>query len=224
MTATIEHANDLSNIPAAACPACGGWTNKGGMSQYADSDTPVSGRTGCVCLRKRETTPETEAAIANINIGGVTINAVQELYVIPSYDRGKVSGYSCLGFDYLLQRANAVADWLIREGQHATRIPAEGRGTPRAYASYLALMSQGSTYNRTTGKRCDGELEPQLIGLENKRVEVTYNDGRTERFWVGKSCGWMPCHLEVKRRDSTGGGATCGPYKSVRVVSDSRRR
>ncbi len=167
-------------------------------------------------------TPETEAAIANINIGGVTINEEQELYVIPSYHNGKVSGYSCLGFDYLLQCANSVADWLISEGQQATRIPAEGRGTPRAYGAYLALMSQGSAYNQRTGRRCNGELEPQLTGLENKRVEVTYDDGRTERFWVGKSSGWMPCHLEVKRRDSSGGCAVCGPYKSVRVVSDRR--
>jgi hypothetical protein len=153
----------------------------------------------------------------------VTINEEQQLYVIPSYRNGKVSGYSCLGFDYLLQRANAVADWLISESQHATRIPAEDRGTPRAYGAYLALMSQGSAYNQRTGKRCNGELEPQLIGLENKRVEVTYDDGRTGRFWVGKSTGWMPCHLEIKRRDSTGGGAVCGPYKRVRVVSSNRR-
>jgi hypothetical protein len=168
-------------------------------------------------------TAETETAIANINIGGVTINEEQELYVIPSYRNGKVSGYSCLGFDYLLKHANDVADWLISEGQAATRIPAEGRGTPRAYATYLALMSQGSVYNQKTGKRCPAELCPQLTGLEGRRVEVTYDDGRTERFWVGKSTGWCPIHLEIKRRTSMGGCDVCGPFKSVRVVSDARR-
>ncbi len=163
-------------------------------------------------------TAETETAIANINIGGVKINAEQELYVIPSYHRGKVSGYSCLGFDVLLRKANAVADWLVSEGQHATRIPAEGRGTPRAYGAYLALMSQGSAYNRDTGKRCPAELCPQLTGLEGKRVEIEYEDGTTMRFWVGKSTGWMPCHLEIARRNSSGGGQISGPFKSVRVI------
>lgn len=36
-------------IPPAACGKCGGWTSYGGMSQYSNSYTPVSGRTGCNC-------------------------------------------------------------------------------------------------------------------------------------------------------------------------------
>ena len=43
--------NDLSNVPAAACNRCGGWTAKGGMSQHCDSIEAVKGRTGCVCYR-----------------------------------------------------------------------------------------------------------------------------------------------------------------------------
>ena len=168
-------------------------------------------------------TPETETAIANINIGGVTINEEQQLYVIPSYHKGKVSGYSCLGFDVLLRKANAVAEWLVSEGQAATGIPAEGRGTPRAYGTYAALMSQGSAYNQRTGRRCPAELCPQLTGLEGQRVEVEYEDGTTMRFWVGKSTGWMPCHLEIKRRTSMGGCGISGPFKSVRVVRTDRR-
>ena len=39
----------LGTVPAAACPRCGGWTATGGMSQFADSDQPIQGRTGCVC-------------------------------------------------------------------------------------------------------------------------------------------------------------------------------
>ena len=43
----MSHQNDLTNIPAAACGVCGGWTSQGGMSQYAKSLEPVQGRTGC---------------------------------------------------------------------------------------------------------------------------------------------------------------------------------
>jgi hypothetical protein len=39
--------NDLTKIPAAACPRCGGWTQFGGMSQHAEATTPVLERTGC---------------------------------------------------------------------------------------------------------------------------------------------------------------------------------
>ena len=43
------HRNDTSNVPAAACPTCGGWHSSGGMSQHAHETTPVLGRTGCTC-------------------------------------------------------------------------------------------------------------------------------------------------------------------------------
>ena len=39
--------NDLTNIPAAACSRCGGWTGFGGMSQYSQTRLRVIGRTGC---------------------------------------------------------------------------------------------------------------------------------------------------------------------------------
>ena len=44
-----EHKNDTSNVPAAACRRCGGWTTQGGMSQHGTSNVPVMGRTGCDC-------------------------------------------------------------------------------------------------------------------------------------------------------------------------------
>lgn len=37
------------DVPAAACPRCGGWTPAGGMSQHAGSTEPVLGRPGCTC-------------------------------------------------------------------------------------------------------------------------------------------------------------------------------
>ena len=44
-----EHKNDMTNLPAAACRRCGGWTTQGGMSQYSRSAKLVMNRTGCDC-------------------------------------------------------------------------------------------------------------------------------------------------------------------------------
>lgn len=41
------HKNDLTDIPAAACGFCGGWSSMGGMSHHRNDTTPVLGRTGC---------------------------------------------------------------------------------------------------------------------------------------------------------------------------------
>lgn len=41
------HKNDITDIPAAACGYCGGWTNYGGMSQHANTEKPYKGRMGC---------------------------------------------------------------------------------------------------------------------------------------------------------------------------------
>ena len=46
-TNTTQTTNDMTNIPAAACKRCGGWTSFGGCSQHFESKTPVLGRTGC---------------------------------------------------------------------------------------------------------------------------------------------------------------------------------
>lgn len=76
-------------------------------------------------------------------------------------------------------------------------------------------------HERTIVRDLSG-LTPQLVGLEGKRVEVetTYNEVR--RFWVGRSTGWKPCHLEVKLRTSSGGTSAERAYKSVRVVTEGR--
>lgn len=47
--AANPESNDLTDIPAAACNKCGGWTSFGGMSQHSKTTTPVLGRTGCTC-------------------------------------------------------------------------------------------------------------------------------------------------------------------------------
>lgn len=71
-------------------------------------------------------------------------------------------------------------------------------------------------------QRSDAGLTPQLIGLEGYRVEVitTYNEKR--RFIVGRSTGWVPCHVELKRIDSIWGDGADKEYKSVKVIRKVR--
>lgn len=127
-------------------------------------------------------------------------------------------GVSCLGFEYAASKADAVAEWLEAQGK-PLEAPSAPLGTLEAFARYQAAMEAGRAHNAATGARCPAELVPQLTGLEGKRVEVVDSDGEARRFIVGKSTGWMPCHLEIKTRRSSGGGAVWGaPFRSVRVV------
>ena len=145
----------------------------------------------------------------------VSINAEQELYVIPCGD-----GYSCLGFDVLLARYNAIAEWLRKEGLQQDDLPPDARGSMRAYTAYRTLLDRAGAYCQRNKLRCPAELTPQLTGLEGKRVEVVDRHGERRRFIVGKSTGWLPIHLEISRRDSSGGPAVTGaPFQSVRIVA-----
>ena len=64
--------------------------------------------------------------------------------------------------------------------------------------------------------RSDAGLTPQLIGLEGWRVEVITTYGETRRFIVGRSSGWIPCHIEIKQRNSHGGFGAENEYATVR--------
>ena len=138
----------------------------------------------------------------------VTVNLDQRLFVIPSG-----GGFTCLGFDVCHKWSAGLAAEL---GEPAPAIPVESLD---AYHEYIRLCEVARIKHVETGWKSRIKLEPQLSGLEGKRVEVITKWDEKQRFIVGKSTGWMPCHLEIKRRDSHGGCGTCGPYKSVRVVS-----
>lgn len=69
------------------------------------------------------------------------------------------------------------------------------------------------------GWKSNSELIPQLIGLEHKKVKVVTHDNITKTFIVGISTGFIPCHLEIKRKNSSGGLQVNGaPFKSVLVI------
>jgi len=71
--------------------------------------------------------------------------------------------------------------------------------------------------------RSDVGLTKQLIGLEGWRVEVVSEmTGEKYRFIVGRSSGWVPCHIELCKINSRGGVPASSSYKSVRKVRKVR--
>lgn len=138
----------------------------------------------------------------------VTLNHDQGLYCIrESY------GYSCLGFDVCIERATKYAQEI------GAPLPALERGALTTYEFCADLEEKMRLINAHTGIRFNSGLTPELIGKEGKRVEVVDSRNEKRRFIVGKSTGWIPCHLEILTRSSTGGFAVTGaPFKSVRVV------
>lgn len=64
------------------------------------------------------------------------------------------------------------------------------------------------------------ELDPRFTDYyrTGQRVEVTYDDGTTERFYVGKSTGWRPVYLKIHNTRSLG-GSPIGKYERDSIVS-----
>ena len=141
------------------------------------------------------------------------INRERRLFII---DCG--IGFTCLGFDVCERWTTGIEEFLEQNGQP---IP-DGKprkGTQAAYERYRQACDAAGRVCRERNIRCNIELTPELLGLEGRRVEVIDRHGEKRRFIVGKSTGWMPCHLEIKTRRSLGGGAVTGaPFQSVRVV------
>ena len=67
----------------------------------------------------------------------------------------------------------------------------------------------------TSENRDMSGLSPQLIGLEGWRVEVSTRCGEKRRFYVGRSTGWKPCHLEIHNRRSLDGTPAAKHYAKI---------
>lgn len=138
-----------------------------------------------------------------------SINENGRLYNIRSK-----GGFTCLGFDVCERQTIRVMKWL---GLKNKNVPL--KGTSEAYDFYIYIMELGAYHAKITNNKCDAELIPELIGLEGKHVEVTDSDGNTRDFWVGKSSGWMPCHIELKSKKSPDGIPVYGkPFKSIKAL------
>lgn len=126
----------------------------------------------------------------------VTINQDQELYVIPSGN-----GFSCLGFDVVIRKIKALGEELHLPYNNLVR------GSMETYNTYLNVIEIALEKHQATGWRSKSELYSPFIGNEGKRVEVEYNNGEKERFYIGKSMGFIPCHIKIKKSNSIGGEA-----------------
>jgi hypothetical protein len=147
----------------------------------------------------------------------VKVNNEQRLYVLPCTNtKGKVTGYSCLGFEVAYNRAKRYAEWL--KNPEVAPNPMNV-GTLEGYEDYLRALRSVEATCVINQCRCDAELTPELIGLEGRRVEVEDCYGEVRRFKVGRSMGPIPIHLEVSREGAMGGGGVYGaPFKRVTVV------
>lgn len=138
----------------------------------------------------------------------VSLNVEQRLYVIPCGD-----GYTCYGWGVLHAKHGRLAEEMQKRG-----LPFVGPGNAGTLEAYAAWETDCATA-QATGCRFTCELSPQLVGLEGKRVEVVEEIGHPPRcFTVGKSTGWMPCHLEIVKRGDHGGLPASLKYHSVRSV------
>jgi hypothetical protein len=113
------------------------------------------------------------------------------------------NGFSCYGFDNCERETKALGEEM---GVPFTLFK---KDTLKAYRENKRLTEIARQKNATTGWRSQTGLYKPFIGHEGKRVEVTYTNGTKSRFIIGKSTGWIPCHLEIKRKDSHGGGGVC---------------
>jgi hypothetical protein len=144
---------------------------------------------------------------------GIDPNYAGGCYIIKSD-----AGVSTLGFDVCLGRIERYA---LNLG--ILDIPKAERGSRAAYDVMQTLMDALREIFEETGERAVADLSPQLNGLEGFRVEVVDEPGEApRRFIVGRSTGWLPCHLEIPRRDSSGGLPARLEYHSVRTIERVR--
>ncbi len=144
----------------------------------------------------------------------VRVDRDRNLYVIENAD-GQVS---CLGFSVCLERTERYCLELIMRGilgadyMEGVNVAC---GTISAYDTMVNLQDMLKQAVEESGEPAVCGLSPQLVGLEGHRVEVVDRYGVTRRFIVGQSTGWMPCHLEIKRRGNIGGDPADREYQSV---------
>lgn len=139
----------------------------------------------------------------------IKINKDQNLYVIPFG-----GGYSCLGFEVCKNQAIKLNQEL------GLPVKLARMGTKKVYVQYRKLVAMIAKKHKVSGYRSTAELIPEFIGKEGKRVEVITSYGEKSRFIIGKSTGFIPCHLEIKKSNSSGGSPVSGyPFKSIIFLS-----
>lgn len=132
------------------------------------------------------------------------------VFVIPCGD-----GFSTLGFAYAEKRARGVLEWIGGKFRYSPKF----NSLVNLYEEYKRAMKEGAEYAAKTGRKCPLELTPQLIGLEGKRVAIINADGSEEsRFRVGRSTGWLPCHLEIMPNAHGGSSVYIPEGATIRIL------
>lgn len=133
-------------------------------------------------------------------------------------------GYTCLGFDVADAWSHAVLAWLARELQPSglPKVVIPEVGTEAHFNVYMRIMAIGDQLHRHTGKRCPALLTPELIGHEGKKAEIVDKYGDHRKFWIGRSTGWLPVHLECNHRAGGGPAVTGSPFQQCTIIGASR--
>ncbi len=146
----------------------------------------------------------------------VTVNRQLGLFNIPA---GK--GYTCLGFEMCFLRTQEIARELGRQDLEPKESEKE---TLAGYETYRKATDAAKERFDKTGQPLTCGLESKLIGYEGKRVQVVDKHGETRSFVVGKSTGWIPCHIEKRSINSPDGPAVMGtPLKFVKLSGKNKR-
>jgi len=136
-------------------------------------------------------------------------------------------GFSCYGFD-VLDRKYADLWHEIRGIGAPTDAPNPSTlttGTVETFDAWQRLKADAFAHHQRMRYRFTCELCPQLLNLEGTRVEVLdpFEDSKPRRFRVGRSTGWMPCHLEIESSDDGYGDAALSDYLYVRPLAGNGR-
>lgn len=142
-----------------------------------------------------------------------SIDQSQRLYIL-KYDYG----VSCLGFDVCQRISTFLANEL------GEIVSLYGKGTKEAFEEYERLLSLGKAKHEKTGWKSQAELTRQLTPFYGYKVEIVDCNNEKRKFIVGKSGGWMPCHIELQNVNSKSGPAVYGaPFKSVKTISQVKK-
>lgn len=141
--------------------------------------------------------------------------------IAPRYNGGcyvlkSGGGISCLGFAVADAKRSGVAAWLESEGIEPPTLAAP-LGTPGAWLAYHETMAAGEAHHKATFRKCPADLCPELVRHEGRHIRATDRFGERRAFTVGRSMGWMPCHLEIAPGDD-GGAPAFGPYSDIERI------
>lgn len=93
---------------------------------------------------------------------------------------------------------------ILNAGNVYKLIAADARNLPGLSRIVVEL------YNQNTGNFFESltyDAQYERWKERRNRIERIETDGTRDRFYIGKSTGHVPCYLEIKKSNSTGGNS-----------------